>query len=91
MKIGDLVELSAASRKLLWTEPFHDTIGIVTRVNETVYSDAVSPDYTIKWMNVRRFHECSHAFQRKTMWSYRNILLYAFSRKELKFAKRRTK
>jgi len=88
MKIGDLVELSAAARKLLWTEPFHDTIGIVTKVNDT---DTPSPDYSIRWMNIRRYDECSHAFRRKTMWSYRNILLYAFRRKELKFAKRRTK
>jgi hypothetical protein len=88
MKIGDLVELSAASRKLLWTEPFHNTIGIVTRVNDT---DTPSPDYTIRWMNIRRYDECSHAFQRKTMWSYRAILSYAFARKELKFAKRSKK
>jgi hypothetical protein len=86
MKLGDLVELSAAARKLLWTEPFHDTIGIVTKVN-----DGASPGYTIRWMNIKRYDECSRSFQRKTMWSYRNILLYAFSRKELKFAKRRTK
>lgn len=84
MKIGDLVELSAAARKLIWTEPFHDTIGIVTRMNE-------HESYLIRWMNIKKFNECSRAFQRKGTWAYRNILLYSFTRKELKFAKRRTK
>ena len=85
MKIGDLVELSAASRKLIWTEPFYDTIGIVTRVNDR---STPSPDYTIRWMKIKRFDECSRPFRMKGSWQYRNILLYAFSRKELKFAKR---
>ena len=47
MKIGDLVELSAASRKLLWTEPFHNTIGIVTRVNDVNTPVDLLIDFTL--------------------------------------------
>ena len=47
MKIGDLVELSAAARKLIWTEPFHDTIGILTDIRNRETGMADYEDFTI--------------------------------------------
>jgi len=86
VKIGDLVELSAAARKLIWTEPFHDTIGILTDIRNRETGMA---DYTVRWMRIKKYNECSYTFRRKTTWEYRSILLYSFTRKDLKLAKRR--
>jgi hypothetical protein len=86
MKVGDLVELSAAARKLIWTEPFHDTIGILTDIKN---QESGMVDYVVRWMHIKKYSECSDAFRRKSTWEYRSILLYSFTRKDLKLAKRR--
>ncbi len=79
-----MVELSAASKKLNWTEPFHNTIGVVIHITEL-------GEFKIRWLKIKKYTECSLPFQRKGNYRYKNIVLYSFRRKELKHAKRRIK
>lgn len=89
MKVGDLVEISAAIKKLKWAEPLRDSLGMVTSVEEDASTDII---YRVRWMTVTKFGDCSEDFRRLyDPWQYRNFLKYSFQRKELKYAKRRAK
>jgi hypothetical protein len=37
VKVGDLVELSAQGKKLLWLKPLHDSIGVIISSHWTRY------------------------------------------------------
>jgi hypothetical protein len=86
VKVGDLVELSAASQGLIWPDPFRGSIGMVLSVGGQTLASAT---YRVRWMKVKKYEECSWAFRRKTKREYEQVLSYVFTRKELKHAKKK--
>jgi hypothetical protein len=87
MKVGDLVEVSAALKRLKWVEPLRSALGILTAVEENA---ALGTVYRVRWMGHKKYNECTEDFRRLySPWQYGNFLKYHFQRKEIKFAKRR--
>ena len=88
MKIGDLVEMNSAGRKVIWTEPFRDAIGIVVeeRIKGRFY---VCSEFLIQWTKVLPEEKCSQKFQNKYWWNYEKLAKDFVPRSYLRHVKRR--
>mgnify|MGYP003648051803 CR=1 FL=1 len=90
MKIGDLVEINSSGRKVIWTEPFRDAVGIVTdtRPKGQLY---VGGEYIVQWTKILPEGECSQKFQNKYWWNYNKLSKDWVPRVYLKHVRRRKK
>ena len=84
MKVGDLVQINSAGRNVIWTEPFRNSVGIITKERHQWYERG---EFKIMWTNVLKEGDCSKTFLNKYWWKYKSLLVDWVPRSYLKHAK----